>query len=121
MDWFIHQGEDLQRDQTIVHTFYKSLSQGYNESDLIFTHKLVECETTKPARYPKAGVTKINCSMKADLRNIPKYHFKEKKAIDGRTYYDVDYNLVITMKTAIMKFSLEIGGQELGSVQAKYD
>jgi len=121
MTWFIYQGEDLQRDQTIVHSFYKRIPQNHNESDLIVTRELVQCETTKPAPYPKAGLTKVNCSMKSDMRNIPKSHFKEKTGINGETYYDIKYNLVITMKTAEMKFSLEIGGQELGSVQAKYD
>jgi hypothetical protein len=121
MSWFIYQGEDLQRDQKIVHTYYRSLPQNYNESNLIFTDELDQCETIKPPLYPKAGVIRTNCSVKADLRTVPKYHFIEKTAIDGRNYYDIDYNLVITMKTAIMKFSLEIDGQELGSVQAKYD
>jgi len=121
MTWFIYQGEDLQRDQTIVHSFYRSIPQNHDESDLIFTDELVQCETIKPAPYPKAGLTKVNCSMKSDLRNVPKSHFKEKAGINGETYYDINYNLVITTKTALMKFSLEIGGQEMGSVEAKYD
>jgi hypothetical protein len=121
MTWFIYQGEDLERDQTIIHSFYRSIPQNYSESDLIFTDELVQCETIRPAPYPKDGVTKVNCSMKADLRHIPKSHFKEKTAVDGQIYYDISYNLVITTKTAIMKFSLEIGGQEMGSVEAKYD
>jgi hypothetical protein len=121
MRWFIHQGEDLQRDQTVAHTFHAVLPQNYDQSDLIFTVELAQCENIKPAPYPKDGVTKANCSVKADLRNVPKSHFKEKTAIDGQTYYEITFNVVITMKTAVMKFSLEIGGQELGSVQAKYD
>lgn len=34
---------------------------------------------------------------------------------------DVSYNLVVSMKTAIMKFSLEMGGEEMGSVKASCD
>jgi hypothetical protein len=34
--------------------------------------------------------------------------------------YTVSYDIVITMRSALMKFSLELDGKEMGAVQAKY-
>lgn len=38
-----------------------------------------------------------------------------------RLSWKVIYDLVITLQTAVMKFSLEVNGKELGSVEAKFD
>jgi hypothetical protein len=35
--------------------------------------------------------------------------------------WKVGYNLVVSLQTAVMKFSLEINGEVLGSVDAKYN
>ena len=40
---------------------------------------------------------------------------------DGSTYYDVYFDLVVTLSSAVMKFSAEVSGKEVGSVIAKYD
>lgn len=34
---------------------------------------------------------------------------------------ELGYDLVVTLESAVMKFSLEIGGESLGSVDAKYN
>lgn len=44
-----------------------------------------------------------------------------QRATDGQVYYDVYYNLTIKFDSAIMRFSSEVGGKEMGSVDAKYD
>lgn len=42
---------------------------------------------------------------------------------NGLTYYNIYYNLVITLQkaSAVMKFSSEINGKETGSVVANYE
>lgn len=35
--------------------------------------------------------------------------------------YDVSFDLCVTLESAIMKFSMEINGKEMGSVYANYD
>lgn len=35
--------------------------------------------------------------------------------------WELGYDLVVTLESAVMKFSLEIDGESLGSVDAKYN
>jgi hypothetical protein len=120
MTWYIFQGEDLKRDQKIVFPFYRSLGENFSDSGLRFKDELIQCNTVTPPKYPKEGVTKTNCVLNADLRSVPRTQFRKMKAAGGRMYYDVHYNLVVMIQSAVMKFSLEIGGEEMGSVDAKY-
>ncbi|KAL8639050.1 MAG: hypothetical protein Q9228_003862 [Teloschistes exilis] len=100
---------------------YRSLPHNYPASMLIFTDELFECSLDTAPKYPRPGRTIVNCKVTADLRGVSKHHFESKVGVDGTTYVDVSYDLVVSMKTAIMKFSLEVGGKEKGSVQASYD
>ena len=47
--------------------------------------------------------------------------FKRCTRKDGRTYYEVHYNLNVTFDSAIMKFTSEMGGEEMGAVEANYE
>jgi len=46
---------------------------------------------------------------------------RTKIGADGETYVDVNYDLVVSLKSALMRFSLEIKGKEFGSVVANYE
>lgn len=121
MTWYIYQGEDLERDQKIIFPFYRSLEDGFTNDRLIFKDELVQCETMQPAAYPREGVTKPNCTLTADLRTVDRSHFKARTGPNGKLYHDVFYDLAITIQSATMKFGLEIGGVEIGSVAARYE
>ncbi|CAO1601112.1 hypothetical protein XANCAGTX0491_004776 [Xanthoria calcicola] len=121
MYWYIHRGEDMRRDQKIIFPFKRSLGDDYTPSKLIFADDLLECSQDQAVKYPKTGVTSTNCRVTADLTSVSKHHFQKLTALDGTPYYDVHYDLVISTKTAIMKFSLEVDGQEMGSVEASYE
>ncbi|KAL8667386.1 MAG: hypothetical protein Q9202_000602 [Teloschistes flavicans] len=109
------------RDQKIVFSFYRSLPQDYSPSALIFTDNLLECSLDQAPKYPRTGSTMMNCKLTADLTSVGKHHFESKVGLDGTPYVDVSYELVVSTKTAIMKFSLEVDGEEMGSVEASYD
>jgi hypothetical protein len=121
MTWYIEKGEDLQREQKIRFPFFRRLAQGYPESHLIFEDTLYCDESVRPNRWPKEGVVKPNCTLSADLRTIDKSLLQPKTGADGKAYVDVNYDLVVSLKSALMKFSLEIKGKEFGSVNAKYE
>lgn len=121
MYWYIHRGEDMRRDRKIIFPFKYSLEDDYTPSKLIFTESLYECSLDQAVKYPKKGVTSRNCRLTADLTSVSKHHFQKLTALDGMPYYDVHYDLVISTKTAIMKFSLEVDGKEMGSVEASYE
>ncbi|KAF4626672.1 hypothetical protein G7Y89_g11485 [Cudoniella acicularis] len=121
MTWYIHRGEDLLREQTIKFPFFRSLEDGFLDRRLIFRSELIQSECKTAPIYPSPSSTTINCVLTADLRSVDRSHFKKRIGVDGVTYVDVHFDLVITIKPAVMKFSLEINGKEMGTVNAKYD
>lgn len=77
-------------------------------------------DSAKPSAYP-GDTVKPNCQLTANLASIDKKHIISKVGADGITYNDVYFDLVVSVKSALMKFSLEIKGKEFGSVNAKYE
>jgi hypothetical protein len=67
------------------------------------------------------GLTKINCVLRADFRGVPRENFKQCTRKDGQRYYEVHYTLNVTFDSAVMRFSSEMNGKEMGAVEAKYD
>ncbi|KAL9027295.1 MAG: hypothetical protein Q9196_004162 [Gyalolechia fulgens] len=121
MTWYINRGEDMRRDQKIVFHFYRSFPEDCLPSGLICTDDLLECSLDQAIKYPKTGITSINCKLTADLTAVNKRHFQSKIGIDGTPYFDIHYDLIVSTKTALMKFSLEVAGEEMGSITAKYE
>ena len=122
MTWCIFQGEDLKRDQRVVFPFYRNLDEGFNDSSLIFVTELMHCETLHAPRYPDKNVTKRNCILTADLTTVDRRLFKQVPLADGTGHgYEVYFDLVVTIKAAMMKFSLEVAGKEMGSVAVVYE
>lgn len=122
MTWFIYRGEDLLREQNVKFPFYRTLKDGYSDNDLIFEDELIQSEAKVPPIHPGPGLTAINCRLTADLRNVDRTQFIKKNGVDGQKYVDIYYDLVVSIQTgAVMKFSCEIKGREMGTVIAKYD
>ncbi|EKD16179.1 hypothetical protein MBM_05473 [Drepanopeziza brunnea f. sp. 'multigermtubi' MB_m1] len=121
MTWYILRGEDLVREQVIKFPFVRSLPEGFTPAQLVFKDCLIQSEKMLAPVYPTSGATKTNCVLTADLRSVDGSHFRWVLGKDGKIYYDVCYDLVITIKPAVMKFSLEVKGKEMGTVDAKYD
>lgn len=114
-------GEDLVRDHTIHFPLYRSLAERYSDDSLIFRDELMQSESKNPPVHPSPTATKANCTLIADLRTADRSKFSKSVGKDGVTYYDVHYELAITIQSAVMKFSLEIDSKEIGTVNAKYD
>lgn len=112
-------GEDLKRDQTIKLPFFRSLKKNYNHKDLIFHTDLRFSEANVAPDYPGPDVKRC-CTIRSDLRNIDKNKLLRRVGADGRIYYDINYHLVLCTAQANLRFSLEIDGKEMGSVQANY-
>ncbi|KAH6884874.1 hypothetical protein B0T10DRAFT_550765 [Thelonectria olida] len=121
MTWYINLGDDLLRDQRIKFSFIRSIDEDYDDTDLVFTEKLYECGTkTAPIHPFKGGKFNVNCILISDLSKVPRSHFKRQIGKDGTPYWDVKFDLVITLECAVMKFGLEIDGESFGWVDAKY-
>jgi hypothetical protein len=87
----------------------------------MFKDTLHMSEHIEQPRYPDHPSIKTNCKMTADLRKVDKAKFEREVGHDGKRYDIIDYDLVVTLQPAVMKFSLEIDGEEMGSVAAKYE
>ena len=121
MTWYINIGDDLKRDRKIKFPFFRTLDEDFEDDELIFMSDLIQSENKLPPVHPTSSTTKVNCVVTSDLRNVDRKHFEKVDGEDGKTYVKVKFDLVITIQTAVMKFSLEIKGKEMGSVNAKYD
>ncbi|KAI0840408.1 actin-like ATPase domain-containing protein [Hypoxylon sp. FL0890] len=119
--WYIYAGEDLKRDKKIKFRFYTAVDVNNHETkDFIFWDNLLSSDNTLAPTYP-GNDTRVNCTLKTDLTHVHKSRFKTKRGVDGRNYYRVEYDLVISTTAANMKFSFEIDGEEMGSVEATYE
>ncbi|KAI7775462.1 hypothetical protein LA080_006794 [Diaporthe eres] len=119
LNWYIYKGEDLKRDQTIKFPITRTLRKNYRMSDLIFTSRLHYSEATAAPSYPNSQVKEC-CMVRSDLTGVSPDYFVKRTGADGKTYFDVTYDLVLCTAAANLKFSLEIDGVELGSVEATY-
>ena len=136
------QGDDLQRAQRVSFPFYRNLEHDYTEDKLVFKDKLIQSEQIKPPKYPGSGkspsiqalclttrfpmtkpspgLTTLNCILTADFRGVSPDKLKKCTRRDGRVYYEVHYTLNVTFDSALMRFSCELDGKEMGAVDAKY-
>ena len=60
--------------------------------------------------------------MKTDFNKVPKDCFEKKtRKSDGKLYYEIGYDLKIEInQSGLMKFSLEVDGQEYSAVEASF-
>ncbi|KAG5977071.1 hypothetical protein E4U56_000475 [Claviceps arundinis] len=121
MKWFIGTGETILRDQRFEMTLEFHFENIYNSVDFIRKYDLWQCEDKDAPIHPaKAKKLKRNCSVTADLRSVPKDKFIRKSDKTGKPYYALDINLVMTFKSAVMTYSMEVGGEEMGSTEVDY-
>lgn len=121
MTWYIYKGEDLKRDQVIKFPFHRTIDRQYEPSDLVFYNDLCYAETNAAPVYPGHTV-KMTCQIRSDLSGLNKnaLGLKARTGVDGKAYYDLRYFLVLSTAEANLKFSFEINGKEMSSVEATY-
>ena len=71
--------------------------------------------------YVFSGLTSTNCVLTADFRGVSPAEFRQSTRKNGTTYYQVHYNLNVTFDSAMMRFSCDMNGKEMGAVEAKYN
>ncbi|KAG6321238.1 hypothetical protein E4U44_005360 [Claviceps purpurea] len=124
MKWFIETGETILRDQRFEMMLEFHFENIYNTVDFIRSYDLWQCEDKyapdAPIHPGKATKLKRNCSVTADLRSVPKDKFARKSDKTGKSYYALNINLVMTFKSAVMTFSMEVDGEEMGSTEVDY-
>ncbi|KAG6218859.1 hypothetical protein E4U50_008121 [Claviceps purpurea] len=121
MDWFIVTGDDILRDQRfeiVIEFIFDDINYF---SALTPTSSLWQCEDRIAPPHPsKAKKLDHNCTVTADLTGVPKHKFHPQRDTKGKLYYTLDITLVVTLKSAVMTFSMEVGGEEMGSAEVDY-
>jgi hypothetical protein len=122
MTWYINTGDDLVRSHPIRFPFCRTLPDGYSSSQLIFKTNLLQSEAKIAPIYPSSSATPTNCTLTADLTSVDPNTFKKKLGVeDKKEYWEVHYDICITVQPAVMRFSLEVQRKEMGSMEARYD
>ncbi|CCT63195.1 related to hsp70 protein [Fusarium fujikuroi IMI 58289] len=120
MEWYIRKGENLRRDRDERYSYIRHIPRSYTNNDLQFEDELWISDTVAASTHP-TGEIKVTCVLESDLSSVNKSLFKKVRGIDGRKWWKVSYDLVISTREAAMKFWLEFDGKEAGAVMAKYD
>ncbi|KAG6050527.1 hypothetical protein E4U33_000702 [Claviceps sp. LM78 group G4] len=136
--WFIKTGDDVLRDQRFDIPLISHFNDIHSLSELIRTYDLWQCEDkyapiyveykalaeviSRLAPFHPSKATKLlrNCTVTVDLRHVAKGKFIPLYDTKGKLYYDLRINLVMTYKSAVMTFSMEVDGEEIGSTEVDY-
>ncbi|RKK94122.1 hypothetical protein BFJ68_g15279 [Fusarium oxysporum] len=120
MDWYIRKGDNLRRDRDQRYSYMRHIPRSYTDNDLQFEDELWVSDAVVAPAHPTKDI-KIICVVESDLSSVNKSLFKKIRGIDGRKWWKVKYDLVISTREAAMKFWLEFDGEEAGAVLARYD
>ncbi|TWU72224.1 hypothetical protein ED733_003541 [Metarhizium rileyi] len=119
MSWFIHIGDDIRRDQKVKYTFIHILEEDDFGKEMVFSCELWECQDRTPPVYPsKSRNLKTNCIVKWDATGIPISKCVQRTGPNGKVFYDLFFDLIVTLESALMTFSVEFEGRTMGSVEA---
>lgn len=65
-------------------------------------------------------IISTNCILETDLSEIPDRFF-ERRQLNGSLFTAIAFNIILeNLPSGLMKFSLEVGGQEYSAVKATY-
>ncbi|KAG6199238.1 hypothetical protein E4U10_005220 [Claviceps purpurea] len=121
MGWFIKTGDYISCDQRFDIQGECYFDDLHNPDDLINTFELWQCEDKFAPRHPsKAKKLRRNCTVTVDLRQVAKEKFISRTDTKGKLYHELCMNLIMTYKSAVMTFSVEVDGEEMGSTEVDY-
>ena len=60
------------------------------------------------------------CTLQVDPSVIPKERFSARIGVDGLPYFDIKYDLLMTIQSASILFEFEVGGTVYRDVKASY-
>ena len=109
MTWFINMGDDIQRNQEIKFSFYRSIDEDYTPNNLIFSDTLYECadryvqlpnpgfpvprpdpltsspmHRQAPRHQSKGNKIGPNCKLTTDLRSLSSNRFRKRVDKEGK-------------------------------------
>ncbi|KAG6302017.1 hypothetical protein E4U09_004022 [Claviceps aff. purpurea] len=121
MGWFIKTGDNILCDQRFDIPLEDNFDDIHSLGDLVRTYSLWQCEDKLAPFHPsKAKKLLRNCTVTADLRHVAKRKFIPSTDTKGKRFYKLRFSLIMTYKSAVMTFSIEVDGEEMGSTEVDY-
>lgn len=65
------------------------------------------------------AVSKL-CDLETDLSRVPRELFEKHQNSNGKVYYKISYQLVLTPMSASLLFDFEFNGLSYGTVRSRY-
>jgi hypothetical protein len=122
MTWYILKGEDITRAQEIKFHFYRDLSTDHTPDELIFEDALIECyDPEAPLHRSKGRKIGVNSTLTSNLQSVSADKFQTLNDPEGNPYIRITYDIVMTLKSALMELSLEVDGVKMGSIKPKFN
>ncbi|OAA40481.1 Hsp70 family chaperone [Beauveria brongniartii RCEF 3172] len=119
MNWHINIGDNIKRDDKIRLQFQRQLPENFTAGDAVFIEILYDCvDKVAPVHKSKSQTIKENSLVSERAGSLSETDAYQDS---GEIYWEVNYDLVIRFDSAVMTFSMELGGKTLGSVKARFE
>lgn len=117
--WHVTKGQDLPTATPIELDFITDWhADGFQA--IQWTSIIVSDAETAPQEYVATAQTRVLCSIKADLTEVPRALFEER-TIRGAKYTRLEHTIGMTFESGQLKFDLRKDGKVYGSIKAKYE
>ncbi|KAI9703752.1 MAG: hypothetical protein M1836_007522 [Candelina mexicana] len=114
MSWFIRKNQPMADNEVFKHAFFRHFKRVLPWSD-----SLVSCPLDHaPLRWDDS--VHKHCTIRSDLTHLKKNKFKRKWK-HWRPYYTANYELVMEVGGANLKFGLEYAGTRYGVADVEFD
>lgn len=115
MEWYVSQGEEIADITKIAFPFYR-VYDDLNGS-LVCKDALLASNTLLEERETRSNHQNVYtvCTLRTDLQSL-KSHFTKMTNSLGRTYWRIDYKLVMRIHSAQLTFGFEYAGIPYGNI-----
>jgi len=123
MRWYLEKGETIEKNRVITFGFSINWSKHPLSGDDAVSYSTTLYASAAPAQalmQSDASVFQV-CTLRADLRAIPRRQFRKCSTASGKKYYSLGFQLVMKVNSADIEFSMEIDDEPYGSVTASFD
>jgi len=124
MDWYIAKNVPVSEQRAISLQFIQAYTeQKYcNEQTLMEKVTLYACtDNEAPILYDDRPAFMKVCSIKTDLRIVPRELFSPRTTSTGIKYWNLSYEVEMKIDSASLEFELKVNGLGYGSVKASFD
>ncbi|CAN9134369.1 unnamed protein product [Alternaria alternata] len=117
--WLLIKGQDLATTTKAPHAMLH-LHRGFwlTEKRITKVSLIASNSDEAPRRSTEEDVFRV-AKLTINLTKVPKRTFKVKRSPDGRTYHEIDFEVEISIQSAL-EYSCSVKGKRVGSVTVEY-